>query len=467
MVVFKNKCCIVCDELFTPTSPKQKFCVTCRDLALKTSQAIRDSKRNRIKYNILHTKVCNICGSSFTTYDSKRKYCGSAFCESQRKKQNGFLVDIRRNIIRKNNRKLLKYRNQGAILKSIKEYLNNHNYKLLTVRKYKNTHESTLEVICPNGHLWATTFHNFKDNSNRCAICYNQNNYVSKPEQILRYFISENFPDINVVYNDRTVISPKELDIYFPDKNLAIEICGLYWHGEISSGKSKDYHYIKMINCFNKGIRLLTIFEDELYDYKDVVLSRVRQALGAPLRKVYARKCQVKEITSKEANNFYNLNHIQGKSTALIRYGLYYKDELMCVGSLGKLGRKHTSNVTTLELKRFCTLPNVSVVGGIGKIFKLMKQYALENNIKEIRSYCDMRYANIFKPVYEVLGFELLTYTKYTPHYFKNQKRYRNISLRKTSEERLLDKTEWELRKEQGYDRIWDCGHRTYIYKIN
>ena len=78
-----------------------------------------------------------------------------------------------------------------------------------------------------------------------------------------------------------------------------------------------------------------------------------------------------------------------------------------------------------------------------------------------------MRYANIFKPVYEVLGFELTNFTKYTPHYFKQQKRYRNYSLRKTPEERLTGKTEWQLRKEQGYDRIWDCGHRTYEYIIN
>ena len=61
-----------------------------------------------------------------------------------------------------------------------------------------------------------------------------------------------------------------------------------------------------------------------------------------------------------------------------------------------------------------------------------------------------MRYANIFKPVYEILDFELTGLTKYTPHYFKNGVRYRNYSLRKTPEERLLGKTEFELRKEQG-----------------
>jgi hypothetical protein len=68
--------------------------------------------------------------------------------------------------------------------------------------------------------------------------------------------------------------------------------------------------------------------------------------------------------------------------------------------------------------------------------------------------------------VYEALGFILKTYTKYTPHYIKDNVRFRNQGLRKTPEERLTGKTEWELRKEEGYDRMWDCGHRTYVMKL-
>jgi hypothetical protein len=76
-----------------------------------------------------------------------------------------------------------------------------------------------------------------------------------------------------------------------------------------------------------------------------------------------------------------------------------------------------------------------------------------------------MRYASL-TPVYEELGFELITFTKYTPHYIKDGERFRNQGLRKSVEERLTGKTEWELRKEQGYDRLWDCGHRTYVMKL-
>jgi hypothetical protein len=128
--------------------------------------------------------------------------------------------------------------------------------------------------------------------------------------------------------------------------------------------------------------------------------------------------------------------------------------------------RKHTSNGSTIELKRFCSKNNTSVVGGFSKLFKHVISYCVTNGYRSVKSYCDIRYANIFNPVYEKVGFNLDGFTKYTPHYIKNGIRYRNFSLRKTAEERKTGKTEFELRCEQGYDRIWDCGHRTYLYEI-
>lgn len=77
-----------------------------------------------------------------------------------------------------------------------------------------------------------------------------------------------------------------------------------------------------------------------------------------------------------------------------------------------------------------------------------------------------MHYGDIFKPVYETLGFTLHAYTKHTPHYFRRGVRYRNMSLRKTVQERLTGKSEVELRLSQGFHGIWDCGHRTYFYDL-
>lgn len=493
MANYEEKVCDLCSIKYSPTSPKQRYCIDCKEKGKKILQAKLDAKRNRLRNHIEYKRNCKACSVVFRTYYPQKKYCGSKECDKvrlfiknkriQKNRSKKYLIEKGRKYYTSNREKCLLKKAEDYRIKNpeakeyipgkinqhtieyVREYIESHNYKLLSDKYINNCKKLLLE--CPEGHKWLTNFHNFKDLNNRCGTCYSQNNYISKPEQLIRDFITEELPDIDVIYNDRTVLAPQELDFYFPEYNLAIEVCGLYWHGELNSNKDRAYHYNKMMGCYNKGIRLITIFEDELLDHKEVVLSRIRQALGRPKVRIYARKCIIKNIDSKTANKFYKQNHVQGISTALACFGLYYKDELVSVGSLGNIGRKHTSSNDTIELKRFCTLSDTSVVGGMGKLFKQLKKYAEENEYKYIKSYCDMRYANIFKPVYEVLGFELDGYTKYTPHYFIGQKRFRNFSLRKTPEERLTSKTEWQLRKEQGYDRIWDCGHRTYVYQIN
>jgi hypothetical protein len=52
-----------------------------------------------------------------------------------------------------------------------------------------------------------------------------------------------------------------ELDIYLPEKNLAIEFDGLFWHN--SNNKFKNYHLKKTLLCEKQGIQLIHIFEYE------------------------------------------------------------------------------------------------------------------------------------------------------------------------------------------------------------
>jgi hypothetical protein len=112
------------------------------------------------------------------------------------------------------------------------------------------------------------------------------------------------------------------------------------------------------------------------------------------------------------------------------------------------------------------SLPFLNIVGGFGKLFSAAKKYLVSTDFVAVKSYCDNRYANPFKPVYEELDFSLVDETLYTPHYVLDKYRIRNQRLAKTKQERLSGKTEWELRQEQGYDRIWDVGHKTYFYVL-
>lgn len=346
-------------------------------------------------------------------------------------------------------------------LSFVKEYLDKFGYTLN--QDFYNNEQEPVKCVCPNGHEIQIRFGGFLHAGKRCGKCHPVR---SKPEVEVCSFVES--LGLEVVPNDRQVIKPKELDVYVPSKKVAIEYCGFYWHGEKNGEKPRSYHYDKMISCAKEGIRLITVFEDEWRDRQEVVKSRILNALGMSERRVYARKCYVSEISLAVANDFLSKYHLQGKGNSSKRWGLFLEDELLQVITVGSLSRAHTGRGGKfLELKRFASLPNVSVVGGASKLFSVVKKYAAENGYTHIKSYCDMRYANYIKPVYEDLGFSLVTYTKYTPHYVKEGIRFRNQGLRKTESERFSGKTEWELREEQGFDRMWDCGHRTYVMEIH
>jgi DNA-directed RNA polymerase subunit L len=53
----------------------------------------------------------------------------------------------------------------------------------------------------------------------------------------------------NAEFSNRKILNGKELDIYIPEKNLAIECCGLYWHSEKSVGRGRAYHSDKFKEC--------------------------------------------------------------------------------------------------------------------------------------------------------------------------------------------------------------------------
>jgi endogenous inhibitor of DNA gyrase (YacG/DUF329 family)/very-short-patch-repair endonuclease len=79
-------------------------------------------------------------------------------------------------------------------------------------------------------------------------------------ETFLSKFLNDN--DIDHIINDRNMLDGKELDIYIPSHNLAIELNGLYWHNELF--KDKNYHSDKTELGKNHGIRILHFFEDEI-----------------------------------------------------------------------------------------------------------------------------------------------------------------------------------------------------------
>jgi hypothetical protein len=54
--------------------------------------------------------------------------------------------------------------------------------------------------------------------------------------------------------------------------------------------------------CSKKGIQLIHIFEDEWINKQDIVKDRIKNILGIYDKKIFARKCVIKEIKPSVCN---------------------------------------------------------------------------------------------------------------------------------------------------------------------
>lgn len=263
----------------------------------------------------------------------------------------------------------------------------------------------------------------------------------------------------------RNIIS-KELDIYIPSHNIAIEFNGIFHHS--TERKPNNYHINKLNECKEKGIQLITIWMDQYLTKINIIKSIILSKLGIYDRKIYGRKCQLEEVSSDIAKDFYNKNHIQGFCSATIHYGLYYNDELVSMMSFGKrsLGKGFNKE---WELIRYCSKINTTITGGVSKLFKhFIKEYKPENVISW--SSNDISDGNMYK----MLGFE---FENTSMSYWYIDKSYLNRYHRSGfSKSNLIKKglieendtrSESEIMKSLGYHKIFDTGQTKWIWKNN
>lgn len=270
----------------------------------------------------------------------------------------------------------------------------------------------------------------------------------------------------DIIRNTKSVIHPYELDIYLPKQHIAIEICGLYWHSENSKGRYKNYHYNKLKLCNDKNIRLITIFSDEI-EYKfDIVKNRLIHFLGENKNIIHARKCAIKNIDNDLYRDFLTKTHIQGVINAKYKIGAFYNDQLVAVMSFGKLRKSLGSNNkdNVYELLRFST--NCNIPGIASKMFF---NFIKNVNPDKVISYCDLRWGT--GDVYEKMGFNFDGITPpnywYTKNYNIREHRYKYNKHTLIEQGYDSTKTEWQIMQERGYDRIWDCGSKRFIWYKN
>lgn len=269
--------------------------------------------------------------------------------------------------------------------------------------------------------------------------------------------------------SDRHILNGKEIDIFIPEKNIGIEYNGNKWHTEWFAKKDKNYHLFKMEECREKGVSLITIFEDEYELHKEIVLNKLTHILNIGNEhtpKLYGRKCEIREIYSYIAEDFLNVNHIQGFVNSTLFLGAFYNENLVGVMSFTKQADNNW------ELTRLATDIKYNCCGVGGKLFN----YFIKNyDFNEIKSFADRRWTlDENNNIYTKLGFVFHSFTKpnYT-YYNANVNRYKRFHKFNFRKDKLVKKysqlnprmTETEMVKELGYDRIWDCGLIKYVYK--
>lgn len=282
----------------------------------------------------------------------------------------------------------------------------------------------------------------------------------SKAEVELFKFLESKFPNDNWSTNNKTIISPFELDIVNHDKKLAIEYCGLYWHSEFGSGKKSDYHKKKYDLCKEKGYKLITVFESDDIEKVKKLLMKI---LGNT-KKIHGRKTTIKELSPSDAKKFHDEHHLHGSLGAKYHYGLYNENELIMVASFG---RNRFGKTYQYECTRLTTHGNITVVGGVSKLFA---HFIKDANPKSIVTFADLRFGD--GKSYLNCGFTEVERTPQNYWYFKkganvlySRVKFQKHKLSKELEIYDPDKTEYENMIDNKWDRIWDCGNAKYIWE--
>ena len=108
---------------------------------------------------------------------------------------------------------------------------------------------------------------------------------VSKGEKEVLEYVKSIYHG-TIIENDRTQMEPNsdnnwlenhELDIWLPDIKVAIEYNGTYWHSLPIILESDKF---KQIQCESKGIRLITIHEEDWSNNRVQCEDRICKALS-------------------------------------------------------------------------------------------------------------------------------------------------------------------------------------------
>lgn len=267
---------------------------------------------------------------------------------------------------------------------------------------------------------------------------------------------------VQYIQNDRTVLTPKEVDFYIPSRKIAIECNGLRWHS--TEFKDKQYHYNKFTKCSELGIQLISIWEDWIVNAPNIVSSLLYSKLGLGHRTIHARKCEVRKVDHNESNDFLFANHIQGKCVSSVRLGLYFNNELVSLMTFGKKRPGQGNKTSTWELIRFCNKLGSQIPGAASR---LLKHFIRNYNPNHIISFSsnDISTGDLYKQLGFIRTNQSLAYW-YVGRDYKRHHRFTFCKAKLVKMGYDSSKTETEIMRSLPYYCIYDSGQTKWELKL-
>lgn len=247
-----------------------------------------------------------------------------------------------------------------------------------------------------------------------------------------------------------------EIDCFSETLKFGVEYCGEYWHNNVD-------HKPKFEWARKQGIKLITIFHHEWKDPKKrlIIESMLRSKIKKTNNVVFARKTDLKYITSKQAEEFHNNNHISGYTQSSTNIALV--NEFGDIVAVMSFSKTRFNKKYDFEITRFSVLREWSVPGAASK---LLNHFRKNNQGKSILTYADLRFGE--GEVYAKIGFEFLYETPSNYYYFKNGIKYSRHQFQKHKLEKILDNYDANLSETEnvlnnGYYKLIDCGNKVYF----
>ena len=328
---------------------------------------------------------------------------------------------------------------------------------VFSIDEYNGVKHHTYKFKC---HTCNNEFVSSIDNgfSPRCTYCFPKFPKTTEPEIKIREFLIENGIKFDSSRTD--IISPKELDIYIPSANLAIEYCGLYWHSELL--RPFDYHSKKYLDCAKKNIQLLTIFHDVWYEKQELVKNLILYLCNKNTAQQFnIDDCNIKNISETEFNIFNNQYQIDTfyENCEYNRYGLFYNNLLISTISCINNQFENSAKILNITIH-----PKFS----IDIITTYWISYLVDTlHLIKLSIYSNHLYDN--GNIYKNLGFREIDnkiYFTYTDNKFVSRFSISDIANKKLLNKNTLNLNNKKLHKETKYYKVFDCGVSTYYKDI-